>query len=245
LPGSYNGAFNMEYRPAKNEFGDDGPLANQNRVSPIDESGVRGFLHHPEKSSGDGLVLTHGAGASCQSPLLVAIASEFCAWGLAVLRIDLPFRQARPHGPPLRGSAEKDQQGLLKAVTLLKQSVTGRVFGGGHSYGGRQATMLAASRPDVIGGLLLLSYPLHPPQSPAQLRTAHFPNLRTPALFVHGTRDGFGSIAEMRSALELIPARTRLMPIEGAGHELLSKRNQGVLPASIVQAFAEMFSDGG
>jgi predicted alpha/beta-hydrolase family hydrolase len=101
--------------------------------------------------------------------------------------------------------------------------------------------MLAASQPDLVDGLLLLSYPLHPPKSPAQLRTAHFPKLRTPALFVHGTRDGFGSIAEMTSALELVPAKTQLMPIEAAGHELLSKRNEKILPGNILTAFAQMF----
>jgi predicted alpha/beta-hydrolase family hydrolase len=80
--------------------------------------------------------------------------------------------------------------------------------------------MLAAETPGLVEGLLLLSYPLHPPKKPQQLRTAHFPNLRTPALFVHGTRDDFGSIEEMRAALQLIPAATTLVPIEGAGHDL-------------------------
>jgi predicted alpha/beta-hydrolase family hydrolase len=213
----------------------------QVKISPIDESGVRGFLHQPEKPSGNGLVLTHGAGSSCQSPLLIAVATEFCASGTTVLRIDLPFRQVRPHGPPVRGSAEKDQQGLSQAIALLKQVVPGRTFAGGHSYGGRQATMLAASQPDMIDGLLLLSYPLHPPTSLAQLRTAHFPKLQSPALFVHGTRDGFGSLAEMTEALKLIPSRTRLVPVDGAGHELLSKRNEKSLPKAIVIAWSEMF----
>jgi predicted alpha/beta-hydrolase family hydrolase len=209
-------------------------------IDTIDESGVRGFVHRPENPSGDGLVLTHGAGANCQSPLLVALAMKFCDLGVTVLRYDLPFRQARPHGPPMR-TAEKDQQGILQAITLIKRSVKRRVFAGGHSYGGRQTTMLAAGQPDIAAGLLLLSYPLHPPKSPNQMRTAHFPNLQTPLFFVHGTRDGFGSIAEMTTALELIPAKTKLLPIEGAGHELYSKRNEEALLTSITSAFSEMF----
>jgi predicted alpha/beta-hydrolase family hydrolase len=210
-------------------------------IDPIDESGVRGFVHRPENPSGDGLVLTHGAGANCQSPLLVALASRFCDSGVTVLRYDLPFRQARPHGPPMR-TAEKDQQGVLQAIALMKKSVTGQIFAGGHSYGGRQTTMLAASQSNVADGLILLSYPLHPPKSLNQMRTAHLPNLQTPSLFVHGTRDGFGSIAEMTTALELIPTQTRLLPIEGAGHELYSKRNEGALLTTILTAFTEMFS---
>ena len=204
------------------------------------EPPVRGFLHTPARPSHDALILTHGAGANCQSPLLVAFADAFCESGVAVLRCDLPFRQLRPHGPPQRGSAERDQQGLRAAIEAIKRQLPAhRIFLGGHSYGGRQASMLAASDPALVGALLLLSYPLHPPKAPAQLRTAHFPNLRTPALFVHGTRDGFATIDELAAALKLIPARTELLPIESAGHELLTPRNRASLPQLIASAFTK------
>ena len=202
------------------------------------DDSVRGFLHHPTESGGeDWLVLTHGAGSNCSAPLLVAMADCFCSAGLTVLRCDLPFRQARPHGPPPRGSAERDQQGLDAAVASARRQTSGRVFLGGHSYGGRQATMLAAGKAGLVDCLLLLSYPLHPPQRPEELRTAHFPQLQIPALFAHGTRDGFGSIDELGSALTLIPARTELLTIAGAGHELLSKKNRDELPGTVVQRF--------
>ena len=204
----------------------------------MDELGVRGFLHMPQQSNGDGLILTHGAGANCQSPLLVALAREFCSSGIAVLRYDLPFRQTRSHGPPMRGTDKRDREGIKLALQFLKSRVKGRVFAGGHSYGGRQTTMLLAEQPELSDGLLLLSYPLHPPQKPDQLRTAHFSELRTPALFVHGTRDGFGSIGEMTEALKLIPARTQLLPVEGAGHELQPKRNENELPKRVFETFA-------
>jgi len=211
-----------EFRPF--EDGPSGPFS------------VRGYVHPPVHSSGDGLILTHGAGGNCQSPLLVALAAAFCKAGLTVLRCDLPFRQSQPHGPP-RGTAERDQQGLRRAVEVMRERVTGRVFLGGHSYGGRQGSMLAASEPGLIDALLLLSYPLHPPKEPKQLRTAHFPALRTPVLFVHGTRDGFGRIDEIMAAQNLIPARTRLLPIERAGHELITSRNRAQLPETIVSSF--------
>jgi len=197
---------------------------------------VRGFLHRATPAAA-GLVLTHGAGANCRSALLISLAEEFQSSGVTVLRCDLPFRQARPNGPPMRGSAEKDQAGLKAAVTFLREQTSGRTFLGGHSYGGRQATMLASSHPGLVDGLLLLSYPLHPPERPDQLRTQHFPDLRTPALFLHGVRDGFGSIAEMETALKLIPARTELLPIPAAGHELMSKKNRDELPRQVVEAF--------
>jgi predicted alpha/beta-hydrolase family hydrolase len=72
------------------------------------------------------------------------------------------------------------------------------------------------------------------------MRTAHLPDLRTPALFVHGTADGFGSIDEMEEALRLIPARTLLLPIADAGHELMTKRNRGELPGLTANMFTNL-----
>jgi uncharacterized protein len=198
---------------------------------------VRGYIHRSPDVTGDWLILTHGAGSNCNAPLLVALADRFSSSGLTVLRCDLPFRQVRPHGPPPRGSAERDQQGLAAAVASARRQTSGRVLLGGHSYGGRQSSMLAADVPGLVDCLLLLSYPLHPPQKPAELRTAHFPRLETPALLVSGNCDGFGSIDELKSALKLIPARTELLSIAGAGHELLSKKNREELPEMIVKTF--------
>jgi hypothetical protein len=200
---------------------------------------VRGFLHRPESPNGDAVVLTHGACANCQSPLLVAVAEELAESGLLVLRCDLPFRQVRPHGPPGPGSAARDREGLRQAWMAVRKIVSGRVFLGGHSYGGRQASMLAADDASVAAGLLLLSYPLHPPRRPTQLRTAHFPTLRVPSLFVAGTRDEFASVEEITSALALIPSRTRLLVIEGAGHSLAGRRELPALAARIAEAFRE------
>ena len=198
---------------------------------------VRGYLRRSGLSGADCLILTHGAGANCQSPLLTTLADAFCAAGLTVLLCDLPFRQSRPHGPPPRGSADRDQDGLRAAVEAMRGLNACRVFLGGHSYGGRQATMLAASAPHLVESLLLLSYPLHPPERPAEMRTKHFPALQTPALFVSGTRDGFGTIAEMESALSQIPAHTELLPIPNAGHELMPRRNREEFSALVVSRF--------
>jgi predicted alpha/beta-hydrolase family hydrolase len=206
------------------------------------EAPVRGFLHRAAKTDAGFVVLTHGAGGNCNAPLLVALADKFAGAGLTALRCDLPFRQRRPHGPPSPSDAKHDQDGLRRAVELMKKQFAGRAFLGGVSYGGRQASMLVAADPDLVDGLLLLSYPLHPPGRPAQLRTAHFPSLRTPILFVSGTRDAFGSIAELESAIKLIPAPTKLVPIEGTGHSLLQKSNREELPETVVQEFLSFFS---
>lgn len=186
---------------------------------PFETEGVRGYLHEGSQP-GHGLVLTHGAGGDCRSALLVALADALQGAGVTVLRCDLPFRQQRRSGPPRPGDAAKDREGLMAAVAALRALVSGRIGLGGQSYGGRQASMLAAENQNLVAALLLLSYPLHPPGKPEQKRTAHFPNLRTPAMFVHGSRDLFGSIEEMEAALKLIPAPHTLTVIEGAGHDL-------------------------
>src|ERR1700691_2069841 len=94
---------------------------------------VRGLLHHPSRPSGGGIVLTHGAGSSCQAPLLIALAQAFAEAGFLVLRCDLPYRQDRPYGPPGPGDAKRDRAGLKNAFAALKNLASGRGFLGGHS----------------------------------------------------------------------------------------------------------------
>jgi predicted alpha/beta-hydrolase family hydrolase len=173
----------------------------------------------------------------------VALAEGFAEAGLTVLRCDLPYRQNRPYGPPRPGDAAHDREGLNNAVAALRKLVSGRMFLGGHSYGGRQSTMLCADQPGLVEGLLLLSYPLHPPRKPDQLRVQHLPKLETPALFVQGTRDPFGAPEELESALSLIPARTRLLRVESAGHDLgfKGKARQDELPALVLAEFRKFF----
>jgi predicted alpha/beta-hydrolase family hydrolase len=223
------------------------------------------------RATADAIVLTHGAGSNCQAPLLTAIAKALAEAGITVLRCDLPYRQKRPHGPPFPGEAARDRQGLQNAVEAVRAdgdtlpggvqagavrepaaNVAGaqghahqrRIFLGGHSYGGRQASMLAAEYPSIASGLLLMSYPLHPPGQLSRLRTDHFPSLRADALFVHGTRDPFASTEELEQGLKLIPARTLLLEVDGGGHDLRAPKSAGdasPLPQRIVEAFLGFF----
>jgi predicted alpha/beta-hydrolase family hydrolase len=193
--------------------------------APFQSDGVRGVLHRPDDANGDAFILTHGAGSNANAPLLVGVAAAFADAGFLVLRYDLPFRQQRPHGPPNPRHAAQDREGIGHAAEAIRGLTPGRIFAGGHSYGGRQTAMWAAEHPSLASGLLLLSYPLHPPGKPDQKRTNFFPELRTHALFVHGTKDPFGSVEELRDALALIPAPTDLLPVEGAGHDLKRAAN--------------------
>jgi uncharacterized protein len=210
------------------------------------EPKVRGFLHAPETPNGNALVLTHGAGSNAQAPLLIALAETFSAAGFTVLRCDLPYRQSRPYGPPGPGDAARDRAGINNAIASIRKMTSGRIFLGGHSYGGRQSSMLCAEaqEPVAVAGLLLLSYPLHPPRKPEQQRTQHLPDLRTPTLFVHGTRDPFGTIAELEQALKMIPAKTKLVAVEGAGHDLgfKGKATKEELPKRVLAEWQAFFA---
>jgi uncharacterized protein len=204
---------------------------------------VRGFLHEPATSNSNGVILTHGAGGNAQAPLLRALAETFADAGYTVLRCNLPYRQVRSFGPPGPGDAARDRAGLKNAVEEMRKQVQGRVFLAGHSYGGRQSSMLCAEEPGLVAGLLLLSYPLHPPRKPEQQRTQHLPDLHTRTLFVQGTRDPFASIPELQQALKMIPAKTKLLPVEGAGHDLgfKGKATRAELPQIILSESQQLF----
>jgi hypothetical protein len=200
---------------------------------------VYGFLHRPAGPTRDGIALTHGAGSDCDAPLLVALATAFAEGGVTALRFDLPFRQARSQGPPSPATAARDREGIRQAVMALRQVAPRRSFAGGHSYGGRQTSMVLADDPGIAGGLLLLSYPLHPPRRREAVRTAHLPTLRAPTLFVHGTRDPFGTVVELETARTLIPTRTALLTVE-SGHDLGHARGLPTLAARIVSTFLKL-----
>jgi predicted alpha/beta-hydrolase family hydrolase len=189
----------------------------------VDDAGdvpVRGALHRPSSPGVDVLVLTHGAGGNHEAPVLRAVAEAFAARQTTVLRCDLPFRQARAKGAPSPAGAARDRAGLRRAVELMRARCPGRVLLGGASYGGRQATLLVAEHPRLVDGLLLLAYPLHAPGRPQHQRSEHFPRIRTPALFVHGTKDPFGTIPELEAARATLGAPSALLRVDNAGHDL-------------------------
>jgi predicted alpha/beta-hydrolase family hydrolase len=212
IPGTAGGAYLSGYHA-------EGHMSIAER---FERGSVRGFVHHPEEASGDGVVLAHGAGANCDAKVLVGVADQLCRAGFHVLRIDLPFRQKRPSGPPSPATRGDDIAGLREASQAIRTLAPARIVLGGHSYGGRMSSMLAAQESGVADGLLLLSYPLHPPTKRDQLRTEHFKDVLVPTLFVHGTRDPFGLPEEMRAAIGLFGAPVLYSEVPGAGHDLRS-----------------------
>jgi hypothetical protein len=183
---------------------------------------IAGVAHEPDGAPKGVVALTHGAGGSRESPMLQQICNEWARRGWLAVRYNLPFRRRRPKGPP-SGSGAADRAGIVEAITLCRGLADGPLIAGGHSYGGRQTSMVVAAgevHPDV---LTLFSYPVHPPGKPERTRTEHLPDITVPTVFTHGTSDPFGTPAEVRAAAALIDARAAVVEIAGARHALVSK----------------------
>jgi predicted alpha/beta-hydrolase family hydrolase len=160
-----------------------------------------------------GLLLTPGASADRNQPALVAIDQAVSALNVAVRRIDFGGRTSRPAALVAK---------VVEQATDLAASAgvaPNRIWLGGRSMGGRMCSMAVAEGLPARG-LVLVSYPLHPPGRPQQLRTAHFPDLRVPCLFVSGTRDAFGAPDELEAATAAIPGPVTHHWIEGKDHGL-------------------------
>ena len=182
---------------------------------------IAGIAHEPDGTPTGVVLLTHGAGSNRDAPLIIRICDEWARHGWLAIRYNLPYRRRRPKGPP-SNSAASDQQGIVEAIELAHTLTDGPVIAGGHSYGGRMTSMVAAQGAD-LAALTLFSYPLHPPGKPERARTEHLGQIKVPTVFTHGTADPFGSIDELTAAAQLIPAPTELIEITGARHDLGSK----------------------
>lgn len=183
---------------------------------------IAGIVHAPNGTPTGVVLLTHGAGGSREAPLLIRICDQWAQRGWLAVRYNLPYRRRRPKGPP-SGSAKADQDGVVEAVELARTLTDGPVLAGGHSYGGRMTSMVAADQRAPLDVLTLFSYPLHPPGKPERARTEHLPRITAPAVFTHGTSDPFGSIDELREAALLLTSPHEIVEITGARHDLGSK----------------------
>jgi uncharacterized protein len=202
---------------------------------------IAGVAHEPGGDPPAGpkgiVVLTHGAGGSRESPLLQQLCDEWARRGWLAVRYNLPYRRRRPKGPP-SGSAATDRAGIVEAIAVCRGLADGPLIAGGHSYGGRQTSMVVAENAQPVDVLTLFSYPVHPPGKPERARTEHLPGIAVPTVFTHGTSDPFGTIDELRAAAALIPAPTEIVEITGARHDLGSKTLD--VPALAIDAALSM-----
>lgn len=192
-----------------------------------------------------GVLLAPGAGADRDQSTLVALDRVFTALGATVARMDFPYRQAGRRAPdraPVLIDAVRREAAALagRRLVLGGRSMGGRMCsmavaeglaGGAGGAGGAGAPAVGSpgaagegaaggTSGPVVAGLLLVSYPLHPPGKPDSLRTEHFPAIQVPCLFISGTHDAFGTPAEMEAATAAVGGPVTHEWIEGKDHGL-------------------------
>jgi predicted alpha/beta-hydrolase family hydrolase len=170
-------------------------------------------------------LLTPGAGADRNQAALVEVDRTLSALGATVDRMDFPYRKAGRKAPdraPVLLQAVRDGAAALAQRAGVDPV---EIVVGGRSMGGRICSMAVAEGLPAAA-LVLISYPLHPPGRPERLRTEHFPLLHVPCLFVSGTRDAFGSPAELEAATAAIPGAVEHAWLDGGDHGLRKRDGQ-------------------
>jgi predicted alpha/beta-hydrolase family hydrolase len=193
------------------------------------DDGYRG----PKRGADRAVLLAHGAGADMHSAALVVVADALADAKIPSLRFDFPYRQAgrrAPDRPPVLLSSVRDAAAELARRAKLPPE---RLVLGGRSMGGRIASLAAADGDDPLPalGLALLSYPLHPPGKAENLRVEHFPRLTMPVLFASGTRDAFGTPAELKKHAKKVKGPVTFCWIETGDHSVRPLKASGLTAA--------------
>jgi predicted alpha/beta-hydrolase family hydrolase len=188
-----------------------------------------------EPKIGATLILAHGAGAGQYSPFMIAFATALAELGVDTVTFNFLYTEQRRRIPDRRPALETCYGAVIDAVH------SERLFIGGKSMGGRIATHVAAAeRGGSLGGIVLLGYPLHPPGRPTDRRDAHLPDVRCPMLFVQGSRDTFGTPAELEPVLATLERRASLHVVPGGDHsfKVAKGARQGDVYLDIQRAIA-------
>src|SRR5216684_8824679 len=184
------------------------------------------------------LVLAHGAGAGMSHPFMEKLADELAAVGVATLRYQFPYIEARRRAP--------DEPAVLTAtvvaaVRAAAQAAPGLpLLAGGKSMGGRMTSQAAAQRPlDGVQGLVFFGFPLHPPNSPGTKRADHLANVTLPMLFLQGTRDTFADLKLLRPVCAKLSPQATLHLIESADHSFHVLKSSKRTDAEVLRELAE------
>ena len=166
------------------------------------------------------VLLAHGAGADMHAPTLTTVTDALSAAGIPSLRFRYPYRSAgkkAPDRPAVLLEATRTAVAVLARRTKLPPE---RLVLGGRSMGGRYCSMVVGDADDPLPalGLVMLSYPLHAAGKPDQPRTAHFPGIRVPILFVSGTRDSMAGKADLTKAAKAVKGKVSFHWVDTADH---------------------------
>jgi uncharacterized protein len=185
-------------------------------------------------ASGGAFIIAHGAGAGQHNPFMVAFARAMAARGFDAITFDFPYMEQKRRVPDRAPVLEACYAAVVQATRERVASAREWLFIGGKSMGGRMATQLAATNPEIaVAGLVLLGYPLHPPGQPDKRRDAHLPSVGRPMLVIQGGRDAFGTPDELRPVLEPLEPPAMLHVIDGGDHSFRVARAGAARQAAI------------
>ena len=187
--------------------------------------------------TGTQLVLAPGAGAGMRSPFMAKMAALLAEREVAVARFEFAYMREGRRRPDREPALRREWLEMIDALGGAERLVIG-----GKSMGGRIASMVADEA--GVRGLVCLGYPFHPTGKPDRLRTAHLEGLTTPALFMQGTRDPFGTREDV-AGYALSPG-IRLHWLEDGDHSFKPRKasgyNEAEHLASAADAVAEFIS---
>jgi predicted alpha/beta-hydrolase family hydrolase len=184
-------------------------------------------------------VLAHGAGAGQQSAWIVNAARTLATRGLDVVTFNFPYTEQKRRIPDRAPVLEACYRRVVDTVRERQTHGPEPLFIGGKSMGGRIATQIAAADPPLpIAGVILLGYPLHPPGRPQQRRDAHLPAITAPILFVQGTRDAFGTAADIDALLPRLRAAS-IHAVDGGDHSFKIGRAAASAPGQTLESIAD------
>ena len=170
-----------------------------------------------------GLVLAHGAGGGQLSSFMVAAARALAVSGITVATFDFPYMAQGRGAPDKAPVLESAWRAAVDEARARQEFAALPLFIGGKSMGGRIASQVAAAGIEGVAGLVYFGYPLHPPGRPQQRRDAHLPSIREPMLFIQGTRDEFGTSAEIRELLPRLNPATELFEVADGDHSFKTR----------------------
>ena len=192
-----------------------------------------------ENRAGVALILGHGAGADQTSGFMVAFATALAARGIDTITFNFLYSEHGRRIPDPNGRLESCWRAVIESVRDRLNSGADKLAIGGKSMGGRIASQVAAGGVGKLAGLVFLGYPLHPPGRPDRLRAAHLRNVRAPMLFVQGSRDAFGTPAELQPIIGLLEPPADLHVVEGGDHSFKVPKSAGVPQGDVRRAIQD------
>ncbi len=199
----------------------------------------------PKRGADRAVLLAHGAGSDMRAPGLTTVADALAAAKIPSLTFNFPYRTAgrrSPDRPHVLEAATREAAALLAKQARLPPE---RLVLGGRSMGGRMCSQVVGAEEDPLPalGLALISYPLHPPGRPDQLRVEHLPRLHVPVLFVSGTRDAFGTTEELQRHARRVPGPVTFAWVETGDHGLKPLKSSGRTAGEVLETVAATVVD--